>query len=89
MLQIKKLRSDHVIDFAAEELKKYLRMMLPEGGDVYMVCESAARKPHDLKEALASGAVTRGELQRAARHLLRTMMKTPAFRRLREETTCD
>ena len=34
MLQIKKLRADHVIDFAAEELKKYLRMMMPECGDV-------------------------------------------------------
>ena len=34
MLTIKKLRADHVIDFAAEELKKYLRMMMPEGGDV-------------------------------------------------------
>ena len=30
MLQIKKLRDDIVIDFAAEELKKYLRMMMPE-----------------------------------------------------------
>jgi len=29
MLQIKKLRDDIVIDFAAEELKKYLRMMMP------------------------------------------------------------
>ncbi|MBE6972739.1 MAG: hypothetical protein E7440_02520 [Ruminococcaceae bacterium] len=29
-----KIRADHVIDFAAEELKKYLRMMMPEGGDV-------------------------------------------------------
>lgn len=34
MLQIKKMRADHVIDFAAEELKKYLRMMLPQAGDV-------------------------------------------------------
>ena len=34
MLKIKKLRADHVIDFAAEELKKYLRMMMPECGDV-------------------------------------------------------
>ena len=30
MLQIKKMRADHVIDFAAEELKKYLRMMMPQ-----------------------------------------------------------
>ena len=30
MLQIYKLRDDPVLDFAAEELKKYLRMMMPE-----------------------------------------------------------
>lgn len=34
MFTINKLRADHVIDHAAEELKKYLRMMMPEGGDV-------------------------------------------------------
>ena len=34
MLQINKLRADNVIDFAAEELKKYLRMMMPECGDI-------------------------------------------------------
>ena len=31
---IYKKRSDHTIDFAAEELKKYLRMMMPERGDI-------------------------------------------------------
>ena len=34
MLQINKLRADHVIDFAAEELKKYLRMLLPRCGEI-------------------------------------------------------
>jgi len=34
MLKINKITSDSVIDHAAEELKKYLRMMMPEGGDV-------------------------------------------------------
>ena len=34
MLTINKLSQDHVIDFAAEELKKYLRMMMPYGGDI-------------------------------------------------------
>lgn len=34
MLQINKLRADHVIDFAAEELKKYLRMMQPRCGEI-------------------------------------------------------
>ena len=31
---IYKLRSNNTIDFAAEELKKYLRMMMPEKGDI-------------------------------------------------------
>ena len=34
MMKIQKMRCHHTIDFAAEELKKYLRMMMPEGGDV-------------------------------------------------------
>ena len=43
MLQIKKMRCDHVIDFAAEELKKYLRMMMPEGGDIAISTEPEAK----------------------------------------------
>ncbi len=34
MFTIYKMRADHVVDYAAEELKKYLRMMMPEAGDV-------------------------------------------------------
>ena len=34
MLQINKLRAHHVLDFAAEELKKYLRMMMPRCGEI-------------------------------------------------------
>ena len=34
MIIINKLISQTVVDFAAEELKKYLRMMMPEGGDI-------------------------------------------------------
>ena len=34
MLIINKMRADHVIDHAAEEFKKHLRMMMPEGGEV-------------------------------------------------------
>ena len=39
MLQIFKLRDDPVLDFAAAELKKYLRMMMPEEKVVAIVCE--------------------------------------------------
>ena len=34
MFYINKITSDSTVDFAAEELKKYLRMMMPEAGDV-------------------------------------------------------
>ena len=42
MYEIKKVRADHVIDFAAEELKKYLRMMMPSCGDIAIVYEPGA-----------------------------------------------
>ena len=34
MYKIYKITANPVVDFAATELKKYLRMMMPEGGDV-------------------------------------------------------
>ena len=34
MLYINKITSNSVVDYAAEEMRKYLRMMMPEGGDV-------------------------------------------------------
>ena len=43
MYRIIKLHNDHILDFAAEELKKYLRMMMPECGDIeilYSPCET-------------------------------------------------
>lgn len=43
MLQIKKLRVDHTFDFAAEELKKYLRMMMPENGEIDILLEVGAQ----------------------------------------------
>lgn len=44
MLQINKMRADHVLDFAAEELKKYLRMMMPECGDITITYEPGAKE---------------------------------------------
>jgi len=43
MYQINKIRADHVIDYAAEELKKYLRMMMPECGDIPIQYEPDAK----------------------------------------------
>ena len=42
MFVIKKLRADHVIDFAAEELKEYLRMMMPRCGEIAISYEPGA-----------------------------------------------
>ncbi len=42
MFQIKKMRANNVIDFAAEELKKYLKMMMPDAGDVSIEFEPNA-----------------------------------------------
>ena len=42
MLYVNKISSDSTVDFAAEELKKYLRMMMPEGGDVKIAYDPTA-----------------------------------------------
>ena len=34
MYYINKITSNSVVDYAAEEMRKYLRMMMPNGGDV-------------------------------------------------------
>jgi len=42
MYTIKKMRANHVLDFAAEELKKYLRMMMPHCSDIDICYEPGA-----------------------------------------------
>ena len=44
MQTIYKLRADTVFDFAAEELKKYLRMMMPEAGDFDILYDPYAKE---------------------------------------------
>ena len=44
MYQIFKMRANHVIDHAAEELKKYLRMMMPEEGEVAITFDPNAKE---------------------------------------------
>ena len=43
MLTINKLISSSPVDFAAEELKKYLRMMMPEAGDIKITYDPDAK----------------------------------------------
>ena len=44
MLTINKITSDSTVDFAAEELKKYLRMMMPEAGDIKISYDPEAKE---------------------------------------------
>lgn len=43
MFYINKITSDTTVDYAAEELKKYLRMMMPDGGDVIISYNPTAK----------------------------------------------
>ena len=44
MYQIFKITSHPTVDFAAEELKKYLRMMMPESGEIFIARDASATK---------------------------------------------
>jgi hypothetical protein len=44
MFYINKVSSNSVVDFAAEEMRKYLRMMMPEGGDVRITFDPSAKE---------------------------------------------
>lgn len=43
MYSINKITSNHVVDFAAEELKKYLRMMMPKCGEISIEYDKNAK----------------------------------------------
>ena len=49
--------------------------------DVYMVCADGDENPDNTLESLASGDLTRGELQRNAANICRFILTTNAFRR--------
>ena len=44
MYSIYKITSNPTVDFAAEELKKYLRMMMPEAGEIFIKYDPAAKE---------------------------------------------
>ena len=43
MFYVNKITPSEVVDFAAEELKKYLRMMRPDAGDVKISFDKEAK----------------------------------------------
>ncbi len=59
-----------------------LRAMVRSQNDVFMVCPDTLKHNHNLKESLADGTLTRGELQRCASNLLRYMMATQSMKRV-------
>lgn len=69
-----------------ETISDYARMVRAQN-DVYMVCANAAanQERDNLAEGLATGLVTRGELQRSAMNICRYAMHVPAFERYAEE----
>ena len=48
MFTIRKVRADCTVDFAAEELKKYLRMMMPRAGEITISYEPGAVEGYRL-----------------------------------------
>lgn len=48
MFRIYKITSDHVVDYAAEELKKYLRMMMPRCGEIIISYDPKATEGFQL-----------------------------------------
>ena len=50
MFVINKLRADHVVDFAAEELKEYLRMMMPRCGEIAINYDPEAKTGFTLAD---------------------------------------
>lgn len=61
--------------------KNNLRAMIRAQNDIYMVCGDTLKQPHNLREGLAEGSLTRAELVRSASNILSLVMTTGAFAR--------
>lgn len=58
-----------------------LKAMIRAHNDLYMVCDSAEEKPHNIFDGLKEGYITRGDLQYCARNILRYILKSPTFKK--------
>lgn len=61
--------------------KENLKALVRAHNDVYMVCESAEEKPHNIFEGLKEGYITRGDLQYSAENILNYILKSPTFQK--------
>ncbi len=56
-----------------------LQAMIRAQNDVYMVCADAQMKSQSILEGLASGYITRGELQRCVKNICRWILRSITF----------
>ena len=61
--------------------RENLKALVRAHNDLYMVCDSAEEKPHNIFEGLKEGYITRGDLQYCARNILHYILKSPTFKK--------
>lgn len=61
--------------------RENLKALVRAHNDLYMVCDSAEEKPHNIFEGLKEGYITRGDLQYCARNILNYILKSPTFKK--------
>ncbi len=64
-----------------EGTQENLKAMIRAHNDVYMVCDSAEEKRHNIFEGLEEGYITRGDLQYCAENLLKYIINSPTFKK--------
>lgn len=60
--------------------KEFLQSMIRAENDIYMVAPDAVIKMKSIIDGLNQGYITRGELQRSAKNILRWILKTNTFK---------
>ncbi len=64
-----------------EGTQENLKAMIRAHNDIYMVCDSAEEKRHNIFEGLEEGYITRGDLQYCAENLLNYILRSPTFKK--------
>lgn len=61
-----------------------LKAMVRAHNDIYMVCENAENKVHNIEEGLDEGYITISDLQYCAKNLLKYILNSPTFHKFVE-----
>ena len=64
---------------AEKGTQENLKAMVRAHNDIYMVCESAENKVHNIEEGLDEGYITVADLQYCAKNLLKYILNSPTF----------